>query len=274
LLSVLFWNLDKNSATFSHIVRLAQSRALDIIFLAEPPDDVTPLLVSLNGARIGRFRDATLPPLKIRIITKLSSTVFKHRHTNQPGDVGICSVTSTLLREKELLLAPVHLPSKWGGKSPAGQASVAIEVAKELADFESRRRHSNTIAFGDFNMNPFDPGMTMVTGMHALMTGDLARQPDRLHRGVRYGRFYNPMWGLFGDRTDGPAGTYYWRSSEIENYHWAMLDQILVRPSLIGAVQDLDILDHDGTDSLFGEDRAPSKDYLSDHLPIAFRVNI
>jgi hypothetical protein len=274
LLSVLFWNLDKNSATFSHIVRLTQIRALDVLFLAEPPADVTPLLVSLNGAKIGRFRDTTLQPLKIRIITKLPSTVFRHRHTNQAGDVGICSVTSTLLPEKELLLAPVHLPSKWGGKSPAGQASVAIEVAEELADFESRRGHSNTVTFGDFNMNPFDAGMTMVTGMHALMTEDLASQAVRLHRGVGYGRFYNPMWGLFGDRTPGPPGTYYWRSSEIENYHWAMLDQILVRPSLIGAVQDLDILDHDGTDSLLADDLAPSKDYLSDHLPVAFRVNI
>lgn len=53
-----------------------------------------------------------------------------------------------------------------------------------------------------------------------------------------------------------------------------MLDQILVRPSLIGAVEDLDILDHDGTDSLLTDDRTPSKDYLSDHLPITFRVNI
>ncbi len=116
MLSVLFWNLDKNAATFSNIVRLTQIRALDVVFLAEPPADITPLLVSLNGAGIGRFRDATLPPLKIRIITKLPSNIFKHRHTNQAGDMGICSVTSALLTKKELLLAPVHLPFEMGWK--------------------------------------------------------------------------------------------------------------------------------------------------------------
>ncbi len=82
------------------------------------------------------------------------------------------------------------------------------------------------------------------------------------------------MWGLFGDCTPGPAGTHYWRSSEIENTHWAMLDQVLMRPSLLNAVQNLAILDHDGKESLLDADHTPSKDYLSDHLPVSFCVEV
>ncbi|HEY7328913.1 MAG TPA: hypothetical protein VH592_14815, partial [Gemmataceae bacterium] len=123
-------------------------------------------------------------------------------------------------------------------------------------------------------MNPYDPGMTLVTGIHALMTAQLARMRDRLYRKRRYRRFYNPMWGLFGDRTQGPAGTHYWRSNQPHNTHWAMFDQVLIRPALIDRLSTLEILDHDGKHSLLAADGAPDKGHLSDHLPIHFELDI
>jgi endonuclease/exonuclease/phosphatase family metal-dependent hydrolase len=247
----LFWNIDKNPAAYPYLARLVQSRGVDILFVAESPPDVAPLLADLNMLGIGRYRDATRPPFKVRILTRLPANRFKHRHTNMAGDVGFCTVESASGSE-EAILIPVHLPAKWGGKADAVQVSVALEVARDVSAFEDRRDHRNTVMVGDFNMNPFDPGMTLVTGLHGLMTKTLARLPDREHRGEEYRRFYNPMWSHFGDETAGPAGTYFWDSSSIENTHWAMLDQVLIRSPLIGRVQGPDILTDDGSHTKSG----------------------
>jgi len=190
--------------------------------------------------------------------------------------MAIWSVQSSKLSPPEALLATTHLPAKAGGHTDAGQANDAGLLASELAVFEDRppNPNRNTILVGDFNMNPYDPGMTLATGIHALMTAGLARKPDRKYRKRSYRRFYNPMWGLFGDRTSGPAGTLYWSGSQPHNTFWAMFDQVLVRPALIGMLSRLEILDSDGEHSLLARGGFPDKGHLSDHLPIFFQLNI
>ena len=49
-----------------------------------------------------------------------------------------------------------------------------------------------------------------------------------------YPYFYNPMWNLYGDepRSSAPA-TYYYRGSDPHELYWHMLDQVLIRPSLL-----------------------------------------
>jgi endonuclease/exonuclease/phosphatase family metal-dependent hydrolase len=172
------------------------------------------------------------------------------------------------------LLAVTHLPSKAGGHTDEGQASYANTVAAELAGYEDRRGHRNTVFVGDFNMNPYDLGMTLVDCMHGLMTSELAQGKDRDYRNRAYRRFYNPMWGLFGDRTPGPAGTHFWKSSIPHNTHWGMLDQVLLRPALIPTLAKLEILDGDGNHPLVADDGYPDKSYLSDHLPLLFELDI
>jgi len=97
----------------------------------------------------------------------------------------------------EVLLGGTHFPSTTGGLKETDQFSVAKEVMEELAELDEQRTRRNIVLVGDFNMHPYDPGMTSVTGVHGQMTRALAEQPDRVHRGVKRRRFYNPMWGLF-----------------------------------------------------------------------------
>ena len=53
------------------------------------------------------------------------------------------------------------------------------------------------------------------------------------------------MWGLLGDGSRGPAGTFFHRHAEQEAYFWNMFDQVLVRPALLDRFdfKDLAILD-------------------------------
>lgn len=82
------------------------------------------------------------------------------------------------------------------------------------------------------------------------------------------------MWSLFGDRTPGPPGSHYWRSSVLHNPFWGILDQVLVRPAIMERLVDLRILETDGQHSFLAADGTPDKEHMSDHLPVLFRLNI
>jgi hypothetical protein len=274
LISFLFWNIAKNTNIFPHIACLGRHRSIDVFLLAESPDDVNPAIIELNNLRRGKYREASKAKTKVRMLTRLQPPSPDHVFTTLAGETSVWSINPSRIDALEILIAATHLPSKFGGNTELDQALVASDVSAALAKLEDIRNHRRTVLVGDFNMNPYDPGMTHVEGFHGLMTEKLASVADRRYRKGLYRRFYNPMWGFFGDRTTGPAGTHYWWSGAPHSTHWAMFDQVLIRPSLIGALSSLEILAHDGAHSLLESRGYPNKSHLSDHLPILFVLNI
>jgi hypothetical protein len=81
------------------------------------------------------------------------------------------------------------------------------------------------------------------------------------------------MWGCFGDRTPGPAGSYYYNDSAPLVYFWNIFDQVLLRPELMESLKELKILDSDGEQLLVNERGRPNASELSDHLPLLFRLD-
>ena len=274
LITVLFWNLARNAATLPHLECLAKSHDVDVFLLAEAPKDLNLGLTKLNALGAGLYQEPAFPRPKVRVLTRMASSDFKAVFTGDARDMTIWAARSTKLPAGEVLLAVVHLPSKMGGNTSENQLILAGHVSREIVEQENDRRHQNTIVVGDFNMNPFDAGMTHVTGFHGHMTRALAERRDRDHRGNRYRRFYNPMWGHFGDQTSGPAGTYYWDSSVPSNHYWSIFDQVLIRPAMIDYLTGLEILDHDKVHPLTRANKIPYKKHLSDHLPIIFKIDI
>lgn len=274
MVTILFWNLGGNLATLPRL-RLAGTFGVDIFLLAEAPDDLSRALVDLNAAGIGRYREAGVVRAKVRCLTWLPDANFAPRFTWPGRGMTVWALKAAKLTPAEVSLAVLHLPSKMGGETDATQAVNASQVAADLAAYEDETcKHRNTVVVGDFNMNPYDPGMTMVRGFQAVMTRHLAeRKRDRKQGGKSYRGFYNPMWGLFGDRTPGPAGSHFWPKSRTGN-PWSMLDQVLVRKGVIDRLTGPEILAADGVQSLVAADRAPSKEHLSDHLPILFSLDV
>jgi hypothetical protein len=125
-------------------------------------------------------------------------------------------------------------------------------------------------------MNPFESGMVSAAGLHAVMDRRIAREGSRVVQGREYPFFYNPMWGLLGDGSRGPAGTFFHRHAEQEAYFWNMFDQVLVRPALLDRFdfKDLAILDDTGAEPLVKDSGVPDRDVGSDHLPVLFRLNL
>ncbi len=158
--------------------------------------------------------------------------------------------------------------------SDSDQGFWATELVREIRREEGQVWCDRTIVVGDFNMNPFDHGVVAAQGFHAVMTLDLARKLERKLKGRSYPFFYNPMWGLFGDRTKGPAGTFYLSTSKPATYFWNMYDQVLLRPGLAGDLKEVRIIDHDGVESLLTRYNLPEKSLGSDHLPILFELDL
>jgi hypothetical protein len=273
--TVVFWNVNEKAAALRHLPCLAASEGVDAFLLAECGEFKGQALLAAAGLAASGYREAENGVSKVRALTRLAPVDFIHRFSTISGDLAVWTFRAPgLLPPGEILLAGVHLLSKAGGASEVDQAMAATEVIRELNGVEDGRGHRYTALVGDFNMHPYDQGMTSVAGFHALMTRKLTEADDRRYRRQDRRRFYNPMWGLFGDRSPGPAGTYHWVSSVAHNPHWAMLDQILLRKDMMNRLTDLRILDGDGVHRLVDGDDFPDAELFSDHLPVLFRLDV
>ena len=272
MLSFLFWNLNRKEEAASYIARLGLTYTIDLFLCAECPSDPSPIVRGLNALNRGVYHLPAGTPAKVQLLSRLPQSQLTQRFTNIAGDMTIWRLQTS--NPPFVLLAAAHLPSKMGGATEADQQSYAQLIAGELAEIEDQENCQDTMLVGDLNMNPSEPGVTSVAGLHGLMTRALAALPPRQYRRRVYRRFYNPMWGLFGDQTWGPAGTYFWDSSVASNHHWHILDQLLLRPSLASRLCNLQILAADGCQSLLSPDGVASRDHLSDRLPILFQLDI
>jgi hypothetical protein len=131
-----------------------------------------------------------------------------------------------------------------------------------------------TLLVGDFNMNPFEPGLVAAAGLNAVMSRQVAARTTRTVQGREYRFFYNPMWGCFGDGRSHTAGSYFYDSGEHVNYFWNVFDQVLIQPELaIDFSNDqLKILTSSGGRSLVRQDGRPDDENSSDHLPLVFEL--
>ena len=166
-----------------------------------------------------------------------------------------------------MILGVVHVVDSWNWDEPNQLVQVTL-LAEEIRRVEKRKGHSRTILVGDFNMNPFSKALNMAPGLNAMMTENCIRNQSRTLQGEEYQFFYNPMWNLFGDRTPGPSGTFYHLNPSNGHYGWNMLDQVLLRPSVISLFQDVQILTKAGEKTLHTKSGRPDKNAASDHFPI------
>lgn len=239
--------------------------------LAECEIDTNTILTRLNQDEPGAFKFPFSLSGKIKIFTR-----FDNNHItdlfNDPAR-GLTIRRLNLPGVDDALLAVLHYPSRvnWNHDDQTLESPM---LAQDIRRREEEIRINRTVVVGDFNMNPFEAGVMGGQALHAVMTKQLAGKVERSVNGRLYRLFYNPMWGLFGDRTSGPPGTYYLRSSKPGQLFWNMYDQVLVSPSLMNSIHELQILDTDGSESLLTRHGLPSKTTGSDHLPLLFKIDL
>ncbi len=271
-----FWNFDvqgRVEAPAAIVARTALRHDADLVILAESKVDPGLILEALNEEGT-RFESTHFPGDRFQIFSR-----FPARYLVPFQDESRMSVHRLQLPGRmEILVGVIHFHDR-RNKKPEEQHSLAIELAGLLREAEDRAGHRRTVLLGDFNMNPFEGGMIDASGFSAMMTKALARKHAE-DSPNRRPRFYNPMWGLLGDMTDGPPGTFYYRQKENTNIYWHMLDQVLVRPELIDTFigSSLQVLDRgfgpSGEIALLRENTRHPKLTVSDHLPLIFTLDL
>ena len=268
MLSFLFWNLMKLPRA-ELVAKAAHEHQADIVVLAEcmaTDSEVLHALVEMTGRR---FIKPEAISGKVRVFSSLPVESVRPVADDFTGRVTIRRV---ILQHTDFLLVAAHLPSKVN-RSDSDQLQTAQRMAVRIRDAEREFDHRRTVLIGDLNMNPFEAGVVAAHGLHGVMTRQIANERTRIVDGEEHPFFYNPMWGLLGDRTPGPPGTYYRRLGRPTEYFWNTFDQVLIRPDLLDAFDGNVIvvtqIDHQNLLTVNG---FPDKQAGSDHLPLVFRL--
>ncbi len=286
MVTFLFWNLhgrakknrDARAARLrDSIARLAAHRHLDVLIFTECAIRPADLLASLNALGIGPYYQVASISKRILFFSRLPPNQWKWDDlfaNNVEDRMAILELQGGTAAS--ILLAAVHFYDRTRVPTPGGRAQqVRRIIVEDLRKTEIAIGHQRTVLVGDLNMHPYEEGVVGAEALHAVMSEELAERLPGLT--ARAGRlcFYNPMWALFGDRTPGPAGTYYWdNADEPTNHFWNMYDQVLIRPTLVKRFVRVEVLDSDGGQSLVTREGRPRSAKFSDHLPLFFELNI
>jgi endonuclease/exonuclease/phosphatase family metal-dependent hydrolase len=304
-ITLLFWNIHKRPEAFESIARLADNLMAQVLMVAEMPLpgepglDNSPTLVLLDalnrsprlrglaefslvsepadGQRRGAGADA------VQVYSQWPARSWERKTTDSRYTIWKVS----LRRYREFHVAAVHFTSSQNDYGD-GQRECAIALRHDLEGCEQALFRRNgpeqgqpplSIVMGDLNASPWDPGVVGVYGLNATPLRATAASTDRIHQGRHYPYLFNPMWRFL--RSEYP-GTYYGKEDAPVRFDWYLLDQILVRPSVLTLFDrdndpegdDVRILIHDGErDLVDGPLRKPIAG-ISDHLPIMFRFRL
>ena len=266
----LFWNVNRKAIT-REIATLCRHHNVDVLILAE---------ANFTDFELQHHLREETKRVYITLYNELSSRLrFFFRYT--PGAISpIYDIPNRLsVREiqppsgNSILLAAVHLVSKLHADD-SDQSSQARLVTRAIEEAEAKVGHRRTLVIGDFNMNPFEDGLVDADAFHGVMTQATAQKVTRIVGGTERNFFYNPMWGKFGDGSEGSPGTHYHPGSKNRQLFWNMFDQVLLRPDLLPVFEtgNLKVLTEIGKTQLL---KAGSIDRsISDHLPIMIKLPI
>jgi len=261
---IIFWNTNKKDLT-DLVCSITASTNADIVVLIESNGSPKEMLTALQTNVSPDFYYPTVIEPQIRQRFHCFCRTPKLDLSEIHSGVRV-SVRKLKIGHDETLLMLVHGidPRNY---DPASRQSNIQLIADEMRHVQSQEKTNKLILLGDFNMNPFDSGMNLPTGLNAMMTKACVKPGRRTYQYNEYEYYYNPMWSLFGDNTDGPAGTIY-DTSQQGPYGWNMFEQVIVHHSLIEIFHSVQILTEAGKESLMTSKGRPNKKTASDHFPI------
>jgi hypothetical protein len=265
----LFWNL--HCKPLEELLKLLlEEHAPDVVILAECEIPLLVLRTLLRTQKSIRYRLLEDDPSpKLVFLSRLPKKAIKL--VSDTGGVAVRRIFSPL--GEEFLLVAVHLSSKLRLDSEE-QSLLATRLPHIIGDAEKKVKHFRTIVMGDFNMDPFETGLTSSETLHAVMDREIAARQVRTVQGCERRFFYNPMWNFLGDSPSRQSGTYFYNGSSPITHFWHMFDQVLIRPDLLPQFKDenLSILTSAGGIPLLNAKGRPDVDKASDHLPILFKI--
>jgi hypothetical protein len=265
--TILFWNVHKTHPG-NLILDLCKERNVDTVLIAEGWREISSFGLELSELQMGGYLDFTGTSTKIQVFSRLPFSAVEPKADAKGVTIKLVKPPTS----SPFLLAAVHLPSKmyYKGHDQLVHTRGIIDL---IRDVERDIGIAETLVIGDFNMDPFEPGMTAAGAFHAVMDRSIALRKARTINGVSFPFFYNPMWSRLGDANNGPPGTFRRAGSTYLEYFWRTFDQVLLAPQLLHRVPDssIEVIHTVGSFQLITQDgrwRSPS-----DHLPLLVSIS-
>lgn len=271
-MKIVFWNIRKNEDV-QIIHQLVKKSAADLLFLAECPET---LVAGIDYLEIMPPDIESIPKPK----TKPKVRGFRTSNTYQVECVEyehprlwFYTIGKTFEKNGELmfLLGTVHLVAKRYYK-PTAQQSRAQRLMQRVKKIEETWKDitQNTIMIGDFNMNPFDPGMVIAEAFNSVCSQEIARKQSRMIDSEDYTFFYNPSWKIYAGVGNHVHGTYYYHTCKTDDFHWNNFDQVLLRPSILEKYDHRFEVLHETLN--FDLRKSNNNNKVPDHYPIMLEI--
>lgn len=276
-MNILFWNIHKKNSFFDTIVSIVKEEDIDIVFFAEFPEGTNDFDILEKKLKTIDNAFTHFPRITNRIIetfSRINKPVLEYKLDEKRYSV--FQLNDIIKKEKSINLFVCHLPDKMNNSEDA-LGEKARNFRERIEEYEKSMNCFNSIVCGDFNMNPFEKGMYYANTMNAVMAKAIAVEMKRTVDGKDYRYFYNPMWGHLGDNGKSCIpGTYFFHGSNIDKLHWHILDQVILRPSVIDVFDDsqLKILCAGSNYNLLTARNQINHTDFSDHLPIKFKLKL
>lgn len=287
MLAIAFWNVGKGKGGIPPVIALAEDIAANVA-LSGPQGDLVLCLAepgALQPAQLLAALQALAPTRAWWCEQSLSQrficlgTIARASIMISPEASGClpCTVTRiTNAGPQDYQLWFVHLSAPLGTSAPVVHyINVGTNLRTAIEARENAMASGMSLAIGDFNMRPYDEGMTAPQALNAAACAIVAKGRPRVSQGTTYSYFFNPMWELLGSWSPArQPGTFYWNDPN-DALRWHLIDQVIVRPPLIDNIVT-------GTPRIFNaaggtpltSPRGVIKKAISDHLPVAISLSI
>lgn len=262
----LFWNIYRKNL-FEPLVDLVSQRKIDIVVLAEADNlNLNELCNELSKAGVD-FKESKSIKATSRIKTIYKQNIYEQEILQEHKYWSISKYYNNIV---EYILVGIHLPVI--NMNEADKAHISRRLLRDILEVENRVGHDRTILVGDFNSNPFDDELLNIDGICGIPIKDFALLNSRTYKQEQYNFFYNPSWRLLSQNSP-PYGTYFKYPEHLRTIYWHVLDQVIIRPSLISEFshKDFSIVSETNKYS-FLKNNKPDKDSFSDHIPIVFTL--
>ncbi len=274
MISCLFWNL-RGLPRADLVARMCVEHGVNLLMLAECGIEPAGMIAALSAAGLTGFVYPLRPTgieTGLRVFLRAATVTMVDVEDDANAHV---TVRHLFGAETDVLLVVVHLPSKLHAARDTERLTLCRYLADLIRKVEARVGHDRTVLVGDLNMNPFETGVVSADALHGVPTRSIVGRGRRTVNAREWDFFYNPMWRFFGERPDEPPGTYYYAASgRPTSYFWNIFDQVLVRPSIMGRLTSVRILDRVGARSLVRAVGTPDPGIGFDHLPIVFTLDL
>jgi len=273
-MNILFWNTNipkiphkKSPNIVDCLLNLIIEKHLDLLVLSEYGGDIQELCSSANNRSKIHYVPIPREPECNRI-----TGIINHKYETESlrgENQTHYQIIKILTPSYKMLVAAIHNISKLRA-SEQEQAHILRCFHDDIKKLEEIHQCENTVAIGDFNVNPFEISCIDADTMHSIpFREEVSNRPDRVVQGKTYKNFYNPTWKLFGNKCI-PYATYYHNSrGRLSNYYWNAFDQVMIRQSLMPAFieESLEIITKAGHHRLLKNGKPNAVNY-SDHLPL------